>query len=73
MAKTMRKKNLKIQMLAGNSLISFLNAESEEYLTLKKHSFQVNVILVIVTHMDHFPNNAKLKLEHVDVDLESAE
>ena len=34
MAKTMRKKNLKIQMLAGNSLNSFLNASSEENSTL---------------------------------------
>ena len=34
MAKTMRKKNLKIQMLAGNSLNSFLNSRSEENSTV---------------------------------------
>ena len=34
MAKTMTKKNLTIQMLAGNSMNSFLNASSEENSTL---------------------------------------
>ena len=34
MAKTMRKNNLKIQMLAGNSLNSFLISKSEENSTL---------------------------------------
>ena len=34
MAKTMRKKNLKIQILAGNTLISCLHTRSQETLPL---------------------------------------
>ena len=40
MAKTMRKKNLKIQMLAGNSSNSFLNSKSEENSTLGRSSLK---------------------------------
>ena len=37
MAKIMRKKNFKIQMLAGNNLKSFPNANFQKTVTLNKH------------------------------------
>ena len=43
MAKTMRKKNLETQMLAGNSLNSFHNSKSEKNTTLATYNGVKNI------------------------------
>ena len=46
MARTLRKKNFKIQMLAGNNLKSFLNARSKKTVTLVEDRTTENLKLL---------------------------